>query len=394
MLQHKLVDQVTERCEGPWGKDIILMEVVGSWMGGGGREGGRTIVYLTHSLTSTHTHTSTRTHTYPHTYIYTHTHTHPLLSLWSLPGLYSQVRLFRKVPDTPQHLPDKNLACASTARGRVTRPSASRGLQCPEASGGSWPCCVIPQGSHPRGRRLRKGKAARAGSTPQDPLTRREQCSSTSPAPACRFIYNMLNGWTESEREAEINCPRTPYWVLKRSYTSRGFQGLPSAAPPRTLPGSPISATPERESLQAQPELGCCPEWGSEQGPPLLLGLDSDGQTLSEVGSEGGKGQIMGEDHSLAPGRPGCPMKAKSLKARGSRNFFGKSHNWGASGKARNFERGTILPHPCLNRLQGWQQDSGSLTHFVSWVWITAPLVTLAVRSWVTDSTSKYSFFV
>ena len=46
--------------------------------------------------------------------------------------------------------------------------------------------------------------------------------------------------------------------------------------------------------------------------------------SLSEVGSEGGKGQIMGEDHSLAPGRPGCPMKAKSLKARGSRDFFWK----------------------------------------------------------------------
>ena len=108
-------------------------------MGQGGREGGRTIVYLTHSLTSTHTHThtSTHTHTYPHTYIYTHTHTPPLLSLWSLLGLYSQVRLFRKVPATPQHLPGKNLACASMARGRVTQPSASRGLQCPEASGGS-----------------------------------------------------------------------------------------------------------------------------------------------------------------------------------------------------------------------------------------------------------------
>ena len=100
-------------------------------MGQGGREGGRTIVYLTHS----HPHTQAPTHTHTHTYI--HIHTHPLLSLWSLQGLYSQVRLLRKVPATPQHLPGKNLACASTARGRVTQPSASRGLQCPEASGGS-----------------------------------------------------------------------------------------------------------------------------------------------------------------------------------------------------------------------------------------------------------------
>ena len=69
--------------------------------------------------------------------------------------------------------------------------------------------------------------------------------------------------------------------------------------------------------------LGCCPQSeGQSRVPPLLLGLDSDGQTLSEVGSEGGKGRIMGEDHSLAPGRPGCPMKSESLKARGSRDFF------------------------------------------------------------------------
>ena len=267
MLQHKLVDQVTERCEGPWGKDIILMEVVGSWMGGAGREGRRKDHSISHSLTHSLTSTSTGTHTYPHTYIHTHTHTPSAFPLEPA-GTVLTGKAFKKGPATPQHLLDKNLACASTARGRVTQPSASRGLQCPEASGGSWPSSVIPQGSHPRGRRLRKGKAARVGSTPQDPLTRREQCSSTSPAPACRRIYNMLNGWTESEGEADINCPRTPYWVLKRSYTSRGFQGLPSAAPPRTLPGSPISATSERESPQAQPELGCCPEWGSEQGPP------------------------------------------------------------------------------------------------------------------------------
>ena len=135
------------------------------WGREGGKEEGPQYVSLNHShpLTSTHTHTRTHTHTH------THIHTHLLLSLWSLPGLYSQVRLLRNVPATPQHLPGKNLACASTAKGRVTQPSASRGLQCPEASGGCRPCSVIPQGSHPKGRRLRKGKAARAGSTPTTP---------------------------------------------------------------------------------------------------------------------------------------------------------------------------------------------------------------------------------
>ena len=132
-------------------------------MGGAEREGRRKDHSMSHSITHTHSHPHT------HTHAPTHIHTHLLLSLWSLPGLYSQVRLLRNVPATPQHLPGKNLACASTAKGRVTQPSASRGLQCPEASGGCRPCSVIPQGSHPKGRRLRKGKAARAGSTPTTP---------------------------------------------------------------------------------------------------------------------------------------------------------------------------------------------------------------------------------
>lgn len=105
-------------------------------MGQGGRGGGRTIVYLTHSLTHSLTSTYTGTHTYPHTYIHTHTHTPSAFPLEPA-GTVLTGKAFKKGPATPQHLLDKNLACASTARGRVTQPSASRGLQCPEASGGS-----------------------------------------------------------------------------------------------------------------------------------------------------------------------------------------------------------------------------------------------------------------
>ena len=115
-------------------------------MGGAEREGRRKDHSMSHSLTPAYIHPHTHTHTHPHTHTHTHTHIHLLLSLWSLLGLYSQVRLLRKLPATPQHLPGKNLACASTAKGRVTQPSASRGLQCPEASGGCRPCSVIPAG--------------------------------------------------------------------------------------------------------------------------------------------------------------------------------------------------------------------------------------------------------
>ena len=38
-----------------------------------------------------------------------------------------------------------------------------------------------------------------------------------------------------------------------------------------------------------------------------------------------GKDRTVREGHSLAPGRPECPMKAESLKARGSRESFSEN---------------------------------------------------------------------